>query len=246
VTLNLDGTNNTSYSVANAAAGEVHANVGGTDSTMMLDVPHSKFGTCFSMGLMLAYNQYLTTASSDNTLRNYVTSTAYPSGMAGGLGRMGAQKIVIFETDGIVNTQATASLVSVGAVGTTPAYSYYKIRYDPTNASSSEFPSVGGGSGDFNTYAVLDQLKTLGTTRKPFRLYALGFGPIYSTTATDYTRGTTMLAQMQSTGSPTSTATPVPLDSSQLITGTDAQMQANLQTALTTIMQGGLQCALVK
>ena len=134
-------------------------------------------------------------------------------------------------------------------MGSTPAYKYYKIRYDPTSSTTqgnSEFPGSSGSSPDYNSYAVVDQLKTLGTTRKPFRLFALGFGPIYSSTSTDYTRGTTMLAQLQSTGTPTSTATPVTLDSSQLITGTDDQMATLLQTALTTVLQGGLQCALVK
>jgi hypothetical protein len=255
-TLNSDGTTNSTYSESGAANGEVYCYVNNnTDTTMMLDVPHSKYGTCFAMGLMLAYNQYLTTDTTDTTLRSYVTGSSYPAGMAGGLGRTGAQKIVIFETDGIVNTGASANLVSVGTVGSTPGYKYYKVRYDPTNATTqanSEFPggasaaSTGATMNDWGTFPVVDQLKTLGTTRKPFRLYALGFGPIYSSTATDYTRGTTMLAQMQSTGTPTATSTPVTLDPSQLITGTDDQMAVLLQTALTTVLQGGLQCALVK
>ena len=49
--------------------------------------------------------------------------------MAGGLGRKGAQKVVIFETDGLPNCQATANLVSAGT------YNYYQIRYDMNNPS---------------------------------------------------------------------------------------------------------------
>lgn len=251
-TLNSDGTTNTTYTdpLGGASPGEVYANVGdlgGSSNAMMLDVPHSKYGTNFSMGLMLAYNQFLTTDSSDNTLRNYVTAAQYPRGMAGGLGRRGAQKIVIFETDGIVNGGSSASLISVGAIGSTPAYKYYKIRYDPTNPGSSEYPTSAGSSPDYNSYAVIDQMKSaLGTSRKPFRLYALGFGPIYSSTAADYARGKGILEQMQSTGTPTATAAPVTMASNQFIVGTDDQMAVLLQQALTTILQGGLQCALVK
>ena len=49
--------------------------------------------------------------------------------MAGGMGRKGAQKVIIFETDGLPNCSATASLVNAGT------YSYYKIRYDMNNPS---------------------------------------------------------------------------------------------------------------
>ena len=67
--------------------------------------------TCFAMALMLCYNQFALTPSTDTTLRSYVTSTpiTFPTGMAGGLGRKGAQKVIIFETDGLPNCTATAS-----------------------------------------------------------------------------------------------------------------------------------------
>ncbi len=60
----------------------------------------------------------------------------FPTGMAGGMGRKGAQKVIIFETDGLANCSATASLVNAGS------YSYYKIRYNMNNPSSSEYPSI--------------------------------------------------------------------------------------------------------
>ena len=42
---------------------------------------------------------------SDTTLRTFVTSSpiTFPTGMAGGMGRKGAQKVIIFETDGLAN-----------------------------------------------------------------------------------------------------------------------------------------------
>ena len=90
------------------------------------DTPRAEGDTCFAMALMLCYNQFAVTPSTDSTLRTFVTSSpiTFPTGMAGGLGRKGAQKVIIFETDGLPNCQATASLVNAGT------YKYYQIRYD--------------------------------------------------------------------------------------------------------------------
>ncbi len=70
-----------------------------------MDTPRADGETCFAMALMLAYNQFAVTPSTDATLRTYVTSSpiTFPTGMAGGLGRKGAQKVIIFETDGMPN-----------------------------------------------------------------------------------------------------------------------------------------------
>ena len=64
--------------------------------------------TCYAMGLMLAYNQF----SANTSLVNY--NPGDPAGDAGGNGRHGAQKIIIFETDGAPNTTATATLNNLG------------------------------------------------------------------------------------------------------------------------------------
>src|SRR5207245_2971522 len=58
-TLNTDGTNNgtmiTPYDAAN------------------LDVPRASGATCYSMGLMLASNQFQYTSTSDTVLRTWIT-----------------------------------------------------------------------------------------------------------------------------------------------------------------------------
>ena len=63
-------------------------------SSNFVDMPRSDGDTCFAMGLMLAYNQFAVTPSTDTTLRTYVTNSpiTFPTGMAGGMGRNGAQK----------------------------------------------------------------------------------------------------------------------------------------------------------
>lgn len=214
-------------------------------SANFADTPRAEGGTCFSMGLMLAYNQFASTAPADGTLRNFVTSSpiTFPAGMAGGLGRKGAQKVVIFETDGLPNTAAYASLNNNGS------YKYYSVRYNMNNPWGSEYPSS-YGSYD-NDPAVLNQVYSLvqqlatdhGTSRNPFRLYALGFGPVFQ--GPNSTSAMSTLQTMQYyAGTQSSPSTALP--SNQVITGTGAQMSASMIAAFTSILQNGKQIALIK
>jgi Flp pilus assembly protein TadG len=235
-TINADGTcNNTEITPYDADPA-----TGAVPSANFLDIPRASGDTCFAMGLMLAYNQFATTPVNDTTLRTFVTSTpiTFPTGMAGGLGRKGAQKVVIFETDGIPNCMATASLVTDPS-GT---YNYYQIRYDMNKPSNSEYPSVQPlGINDQN---VLNQIQSLitqmvstySTTRNPFRLYAIGFGPVFS--GQDATIALQTLQSMQTwAGTPGTPTT---------ITGTAANMTTNMVNAYTSILESGVQVALIQ
>jgi hypothetical protein len=198
------------------------------------------------MALMLAYNQFAVTPTSDSTLRTYVTSApiTFPTGVAGGLGRKGAQKVIIFETDGLPNCSATANLTNAGT------YSYYSVRYDMNRPTSSEYPSITAYSTDAPSAvtnqinALVTQLQTTyGTSRNPFRLYALGFGPVFQ--GADASSALTVLQNMQYyAGTQSSPSTALPAN--QIITGTDAQMLSNMTSAFTSILQNGVQIALIK
>jgi hypothetical protein len=214
-------------------------------SANFADAPRAGGNTCFSMALMLAHNQFALTSPSDSTLRGYVSGSpiTFPTAMAGGMGRKGAQKVIIFETDGLPNTTATASLVSKGA------YSYYKIRYDMNKPNSSEYPSVASYSTNSSTvlnqvYSLVQQLSSsYSTTRNPFRLYAIGFGPVF--TGPNASAAQTTLQTMQyyaGTQSSPSTA----LAPNQIITGTDSQMLSKMVNTYTSILQSGVQVALIK
>src|SRR5205085_2326688 len=65
--------------------------------------------TATSYGMMLAYNQF----TSNSSLRTQVL---------GGLGRKGAQRLVILETDGMANVATSAGFANNGA-----NQSYYRI-----------------------------------------------------------------------------------------------------------------------
>ena len=58
-------------------------------SANLVDTPRADGDTCFAMALMLCYNQFAVTPTTDTTLRTYVTSSpiTFPTGMAGGMGR---------------------------------------------------------------------------------------------------------------------------------------------------------------
>jgi hypothetical protein len=89
-TINVDGTpNNTEITPydADPATGKI-------PSANFMDVPRADGETCPAMALMLCYNQFAVTPSTDTTLRSYVTSNpiTFPTGMAGGMGRKGRRR----------------------------------------------------------------------------------------------------------------------------------------------------------
>jgi Flp pilus assembly protein TadG len=239
-TINADGScNNTEVTPYDVGA------TGLIPSDNFSAIPRGNGNTSFAMALMLAYNQFALTPSTDTTLRTFVTSTpiTFPNGMAGGLGRKGAQKVVIFETDGLANTQASATLVNAGT------YKYYAIRYDMNRPNSSEYPSL-NATGINNTttlnqvYSLVQQLSTdYSTSRNPFRLYSLGFGPVFN--GPNAASALLTLQTMQYYGG-TQTNPNTPLDPSQIITGTDAQMLTNMINTFTNLMNSGVQIALIR
>ncbi len=214
-------------------------------SANFMDTPRADGDTCFAMALMLSYNQFAVTPTSDSTLRSFATSSpiTFPTGMAGGMGRKGAQKVIIFETDGLPNCLATASLVNAGS------YNYYKVRYDMNRPSASEYPSV--TAANLNDPSVLNQIysliqqlaSTYSTTRNPFRLYALGYGPVFQ--GPNASGALSTLQSMQYYAGTQSSAS-TPLAANQIVTGTDAQMSANMVNAFTSILESGVQIALIK
>jgi hypothetical protein len=198
------------------------------------------------MPLMLAYNQFQYTSLSDTTLRKWITpSASVAEGMAGGMGRKGAQKMVIFCTDGAPNTTATASRTTSGNP------KYYRIRYNPANEGGSEYPTVSYVSDNHSTvrneiYGIIDQMRTDYTSpRKPFRLHTIGFGPVFDSANPDQAECLTTLQNMQFRGKTQNSAS-TPLDPFKIVTGTDTQVINDLQTAIKTIMQGSIQIVLLE
>lgn len=208
------------------------------------EVPRAAGGTCYAMPLMLAYNQF----SNSSSLLSY--NPGQPAGDAGGNGRRGAQKLIIFETDGAPNTTASATFTNNGTYK-----SYYRIRYNSSNPSASEFPTgVSGYSDNASTVttqinAICTQICALETAASPgyssaskkVQIHCIGFGPQFDPNTAGFAAAKATLNQMQTIGNVTDG-----MPSYKLIYGDEATMITNMQKAFTQILQNGIQVSLIR
>ena len=209
-----------------------------------IEVPRAMGGTCYSMPLMLAYNQF----SGNTSLQTY--SSGQPTGDAGGNGRKGAQKIIIFETDGAPNTSATASFTNSGSHN-----SYYNVRYNYGNPGASQYPTgVNGYSDNASTVttqinSVCTQICALETASSPgyssatkkVQIHCIGFGPQFDPATSGQATRVATLNAMQVIGNVNDG-----MPSYKLVYGTEATMISNMQQAFTKILQNGIQISLIQ
>jgi hypothetical protein len=209
-----------------------------------LEVPRAMGGTCYAMPLMLAYNQF----SMNTSLQSY--NPGQPTGDAGGNGRKGAQKIIIFETDGAPNTTADASIANNGAYK-----SYYRVRYNSANPGASEFPTNVNGYSD-NSSTVTSQIYSLcsriaaldtdsppgfSTNSKKVQIHCIGFGPVFDPSTSGSAAAKATLNQMQIRGNVNDG-----MPSYKIIYGSESTMISNMQKAFTQILQDGVQVSLIR
>lgn len=209
-----------------------------------LEVPRAMGGTCYSMPLMLAFNQF----STNTALRSY--SGGQPLGDAGGNGRRGAQKIVIFETDGAPNTTASGGFTNSGAHN-----SYYNVRYNFANPGGSEYPTSVNGYSDndstvtaqvFNICNRLCALETASpsgysTPSKRVQIHCIAFGPLVDPGSSSRAAILSTLNQIQTIGNVTDG-----MPSYKIVLGDDATVATKLQQAFTQILQNGIQVSLIQ
>src|SRR4029079_15796747 len=92
--------------------------------------------------------------NSTASLRNYASPSTTYRGNDGGLGRRGANRLVIFETDGAPNTRAYATMSGSGK----DAYYKLRVKYpDTLSSTSNEFPTNGTYS-NTEVYNVVQQI----------------------------------------------------------------------------------------
>lgn len=210
------------------------------------EVPKAMGGTCYPIALMLAYNQF----SNNQNLVNYASSNGIagaPAGDAGGLGRRGSQRLIIFQTDGMVNVPSTATYTNNGV-----GQSYYNIR-QPT-----EFPTESGDQ-IAQTNALIEHICALetaaapgySTTRKPVLCHCLAFGTLFepSTTDPDQADALSRLQYMQFIGGKAGGEQPdatTALASYKRIVGTSSERISKMQDAMSRIVQDGVQVSMIK
>jgi hypothetical protein len=189
------------------------------------NIPNAQGGTDPVTGLALAYNllspsQFV----NPDPLRR---------------GRRGAAKIVIFETDGVPN-------------GTQP-FNLQKKGYDSYYAFGGSTPNTDPKGA---AYDVIDQIRKpvaattaggadsgLSLPNAPARVYAIGFGDIFSTGAGPAAEAFLLNVQKRGGTSPAS-ATAMP--ATQVITGPYQARIDNLRSALERICQSGVQVTLIE
>ena len=211
------------------------------DATNMNPVPHAQGSTTPSMSFMQAYNQFATSSS----LATYNPSG--PLGDAGGLGRKGAQKVVIFETDGMVNQAANASFVNNGAY-----QSYYKIRIP------GEYPTLSGSSVDTQLYGIaqaicnMDTASTPGysSVRKPALIHCIAYGSLFDPSVspgagTTRSQALGVLQQIQYIGKTQSDPTTA-LQSYKIIIGTADNRINLIKQCVEKIMRDSVSVTLIE
>jgi Flp pilus assembly protein TadG len=207
-----------------------------------VEVPRAFGDTCYAMPLMLAYNQF----SAASACSNY----APPAGIAGGNGRQGAQKIVIFETDGAPNTTASANLTNGGSY-----QSYYNVRFNSANPSGSEYP--GGinlyGNNDPNVtsqiFNLCQSLANPDTASPPgytngsrkLLIHCLGFGPMFAPGSSNAQANIATLNQMQQIGNVNDG-----MPSYKIIYGSQSTIVSDLQQAFSNILESTVPVSLIQ
>ncbi len=211
-----------------------------------LNTPHAHgdydSNTATSYGLMLAYNQF----SSSSVLSR--------SGQGGGLGRKGAQRLVILETDGMANQASTVTFNNSVTSGSNPTNnSYFNIGGENASASSAD-PSQDA----INVATKICALTTdntngpgFATPTKSVVLHCIAFGALFEPDASG-TQGTTAMTLLQNlstiggTGFPSSVTDTSSPYYYKICIGTLANRQASLQAAFTTIMDNGVAIIMVQ
>jgi hypothetical protein len=235
-------------------------------------VPRAVSGTCYAMALMMAYNQFAIGAT-ESTLRTYSQiPSAY--GIAGGLGRRGAQKIVVFETDGACLSAAYTQLSDIFQYAG-PYNSYFRIRIrninDGNSNSMNEFPNyvVGGPVPPPTGVDTLPMIQAkevaqvlcnpdnhpsypgFSLIRRPALIHCLAFGSLFdpannSSTAVNYRNNALGLLQyMQYIGNVQANPT-TPLETYKRIYGDGPTKIAAMKQAFTRILQDGYSVSLIE
>jgi hypothetical protein len=222
------------------------------------DVPRAVGGTCYAMGFMLTYNQF-SRGTADSTLRTFASAPA-PQGQAGGLGRRGAQKMIIFETDGVCSATAyqPSNMAAIFTNGG-PYNSYYNVRYDALGSVKNEYPPYVAGDATnaaIQAKEVVTQLCSpdtsatapgFSTARKPVRVHCLAFGSLFNNpSAANAQTALSLLQQIQAIGG-TQSDPSTPLDPGKIINqSTSAARISQLRQAFSNIMQDGYSVTLIE
>jgi Flp pilus assembly protein TadG len=217
-----------------ATIGTGTSEISWADGTMN-EVPSANGGTCYDLALMLAYNQF----SSESSL--LTADSGAQTGQAGGLGRQGAQKIVIFESDGMANTMcALPTFVDNGE-----SKRYYRVRAaDSISLSSASWSSCNLGPVSAKIGASLAS-GGYSAGNRPSMIHCIGFGFLFESSyvGTDDTAALACFKLMQNNANvndATDGSTLYPgseIADYKIVTGNSLQRVDKMKAAFAKILQ---------
>ena len=207
--------------------------------------PHSDFdftsNTATQHGLMLAYNQFS-------------GASAVSAQSAGGLGRSGAKRLVILETDGMANVGEGVSFTNAGAVN-----SYYNILPNQTISSANYNQNTllqvvqaicntgTGAAGTPNGVVSNPGLPGFATSNKPVIVQCIAFGIVFQISTSTQTSAVQLLQSISTIGGSTfpSSATD-PVNGYKWCIGDLNTRVQKLQQAFANVLDDGNSVSLIQ
>ena len=208
---------NTSY-LGTISSGSIFS--GQWDSKTSGEIPNADGGTDPEMAFMVAYNQF--------------------SSATGFNGRKGANKMIVFETDGVPTSNANGTFQSGGA---------YLSKFTGISDAGSS------GADDIYALNTLQYVCNLtsanpngySTIKNPVSVHSIAFGQLFETNSTSTGTPAAMdfLVKCQIKGN-TSPSGATTLNSEKIITGTYNQRIEKIRSAFEKVLQSGIQITLIE
>jgi Flp pilus assembly protein TadG len=208
---------NTSY-LGTISSGSIFS--GQWDSKTSGEIPNADGGTDPEMAFMVAYNQF--------------------SSATGFNGRKGANKMIVFETDGVPTSNANGTFQSGGA---------YLSKFTGISDAGSS------GADDIYALNTLQYVCNLtsanpngySTIKNPVSVHSIAFGQLFETNSTSTGKPAAMdfLVKCQIKGN-TSPSGATTLNSEKMIIGTYNQRIEKIRSAFEKVLQSGIQITLLE
>jgi hypothetical protein len=191
-------------------------------------------------GLMLAYN-------------NLSGSSTLSAANAGGLGRVGAKRLVILETDGMANNNTSTTFTSNGTnsyYNILPGQSYIAANYDQ-NATLQVVQAIcnnsSGAAGTPNSVVTNPGYPGFATSSKPVVIQTIAFGIVFEINTGTQTNAVQLLQQISTIGGTTfPSSSSDPTNGYKWCIGDLPTRVALLQQAFSNIMNDGDSISLVQ
>ncbi|WP_435011137.1 pilus assembly protein TadG-related protein [Tundrisphaera lichenicola] len=197
--------------------------------------------TATQHGLMLAYNQM----SGSSTVSNLG---------AGGLGRKGAKRLVILETDGMANVNTNAGFTNNGAINSyyriLPGQSFTAAGYNQNSllqVAQAICNNGNGVAGTPNSEVANPGYPGFATSNKPVLIHTIAFGVVFEIASSSQTSAVDLLQSISAIGGTTFPSSPSDPDNGyKWCTGSLSTRLQKLQQAFANVLDDGNSVSLIQ